>query len=198
MTRQFLGSSVDRGGPGNHGRGRRHRPRARRCTRDSRRAHRLGRHAGAAAGNVVVRACRDRCARPVDHSRADRMPHAPRVRRRPQQRVRGTITWCDLRRHRTRGRRNRLDDARHASCQRRGTARTFAASRAGAGERRRDDAGSEVGLRARPRERIEDAARRATARRATRHRRRQDVSRRACAAAGVREPAGRLRASRVR
>ena len=124
VTTGSLGSSVDRGGPGNPGRSRRHRPRARRCTRDSRRTHRLGRHAGTAAGNVVVRACRDRCARPVDHAGADRMPHAPRVRGRPQQRVRCTTAWCDLRRHRTRRRRNRVDDARHASRQRRGTARS--------------------------------------------------------------------------
>ena len=123
--------------------------------------------------------------------------HTHRVRRRSQQRVRGAVARRDVRRHRTRRRRNRIDDARHALRAKLSCSRNRCLAR-GAGERRRDDAGGEIGLRARPRERAEDAARCEAARRATRHRCGQDVSRRARAAARVREPAGRLRPSRVR
>ena len=86
--------------------------------RGPRRAHRLGR-AGRGARRRPRRPARARSRRPAGHAGADRLPHPPRVRRRPGARVRAAARGRELRGGRPRRRRHRLDGARHPGGRRR-------------------------------------------------------------------------------
>ncbi len=102
---------------------------------------------------------------PLDHARADRLPHPSRLRRQPRGGVRGAPRRRELRGDRARRRRHRLDRPRDARGQRGRTRPPVAAAARRADRRGRHHGRDQVRLRPRPRDRAQDAPRRAPPRR---------------------------------
>ncbi len=122
-----------------------------------RRTDRVGRRGGCPArGSARPRARRLRGT--LDHARPDRLPHPSRVRRRPIRRVRASPGGRKLCRHRPRGRRHRVDGARHAGRRRGGARRPCPAAPRCAARRGRHHHRGEVGLRPRYGRGTQDAA----------------------------------------
>ena len=91
--------------------------------------------------------------RPLDHARADRLPHAPRLCGRPRARVRAAARGRQLRGDRARRRRHRLDREGDARGERGRARRAAPAAARRADRRRRHHDRDQVRLRARSRER---------------------------------------------
>ena len=94
-----------------------------------RRSHRLGRRRRPTARRRAHRR-RARPRRRAGHARADRLPHAPGLRRPARARVRAAAAGRELRGDRARRRRHPLDRRRHARSQRRHAVRRRAPARA--------------------------------------------------------------------
>ena len=86
--------------------------------RGPRRAHRLRRAGGDMPAALRARGDVDRLRGPLDHARADRLPHPSRLRRRPGAGIRAAARRRDLRGDRARRRRHPLDRARDARSER--------------------------------------------------------------------------------